>query len=77
MLVHLAHRKHTLSLLGMQSLYRGLQCWVYCMVYDKIDERLTDSPGMAELYEASRSGWGKIVHGQRAPSLILIVSLSL
>jgi hypothetical protein len=37
MLVHLVHRKHTLSLLGMQSLYRGLQYWVYCMVYDKID----------------------------------------
>ena len=37
MLVHLVHRKHTVSLLGMQSLYRGLQYWVYYMVYDKID----------------------------------------
>jgi hypothetical protein len=62
MLVHLVHRHHTLSLLGMQSLYRGAA--VLGLLY-----------GIR--HEASRSGWDKIVHGQSAPSLILIVSLSL
>jgi len=37
MLGHLVHREHTLSLFGMQSLYRGLQYLVYCMIYDKTD----------------------------------------
>ena len=37
MLVYLVHREHTLSLLGMQSLCRGLQYRACRMVYGKTD----------------------------------------
>ncbi len=76
MLVHLVHREHTLSLLGMQSLCRGLQYRTCRMVYGKTGYRLTDKQGTAELYGASSHEWEKVVPEQRAYSLILIVSLS-
>jgi hypothetical protein len=45
MLVHLMHREHTLSFLGMQShMQRGFQYQVHRMAHIKTDEKVTE-PG--------------------------------
>jgi len=64
MLVHMVHREHTLSLLRMQSLYRGAP--VSGLPHTVRQEGLVvDRQGTAELYGASNNEWDMVVHGQK------------
>ena len=64
MLVHVVHREHTLSLLRMQSLYRG--ALVSDLPHGVRQEGLVvDRQGTAELHGASNHAWDMVVHGQK------------